>query len=96
MQGAQIGHSVERTTEVARHPASSFPFGLPGSLSSRANSAEALGKIGDVRAVGPLTAVLDSEDETAAPAVTALGDIGDSRALEPLRKKAIISVLVLR
>ena len=30
MQGAQIGHSVERTTEVARHPASSFPFGLLG------------------------------------------------------------------
>lgn len=35
MQGAQIGHSVERTTEVARHPATSFPFGLPGSLSSQ-------------------------------------------------------------
>lgn len=52
---------------------------------ARAIAAEALGKIGDVRAIAPLTAALkDSEYKVRAIAVEALGKIGDVRAIEPL------------
>ena len=55
----------------------------------RQAAADALGKIGDSRAVEPLIEVLVEEDiglvaEAAAAAADALGKIGDSRAVEPL------------
>lgn len=47
--------------------------------------AEALGKLGDTRAVEPLIAALQDEDvELRRAAAQALGEIGDSRAVEPL------------
>ena len=46
---------------------------------------EALGKIGDTRAVEPLIKALqDSEEYVRRGAVEALGKIGDTRAVEPL------------
>jgi len=49
----------------------------------RVSAAEALGKLGDVRAVAPLIAAL--EDGTLGlEAVEALGKLGDSRAVEPI------------
>lgn len=53
----------------------------------REAATEALGKIGDERAVEPLIKVLDDEDETTfvrEAAAEALGEIGDERAIEPL------------
>jgi HEAT repeat protein len=49
--------------------------------------AEVLGRIGDVRAVGPLIAALRDENEVRhvrKAAVEALGRIGDARAVAPL------------
>ena len=51
----------------------------------RRNSAKALGKIGDGRAVEPLIKALGGEDRRGRSAVAeALGAIGDTRAVEPL------------
>jgi HEAT repeat protein len=51
----------------------------------RQKAAEALGRMGDVRAVEPLILALkDSESDVAADAAGALGKIGDVRAVEPL------------
>jgi len=51
----------------------------------RCNAIEALGKLGDPRAVGPLIAALKHMDRnTRAAAAEALGKLGDSRAVEPL------------
>ena len=54
--------------------------------SVRAEAADALGEIGDIRAVEPLIQVLqEDEDYTVRDhAVSALGEIGDARAVEPL------------
>ncbi len=53
---------------------------------------EALGKIGDVRAVEPLIKALEDEDEDVRRnAVVALGKIGDARAFEPLIKKLSVA-----
>src|SRR5439155_1426019 len=53
----------------------------------RRRAAEALGKIGDVRAVEALVAVLmDSDEGVRHRATEALGKIGDVRAVEPLIK----------
>ena len=52
-------------------------------------AAEALGKIGDARAVNPLTELLDDEkkdDYTRVSAVKALGNIGDEKAKEALKR----------
>ncbi|MBZ0318985.1 MAG: HEAT repeat domain-containing protein [Anaerolineae bacterium] len=49
------------------------------------SAAEALGQIGDVRAVEPLISVLNHSDWTVRDAAAeALGQIGDARAVEPL------------
>ena len=51
----------------------------------RYDAAEALGKIGDKRAVAPLCAALkDSDMRVRDRAAMALGEIGDARAVEPL------------
>lgn len=51
----------------------------------REQAADALGKIGDTRATGPLIAALeDKESDVRAKAARALGKIGDKRAVEPL------------
>ena len=51
----------------------------------RQAAAEALGKIGDARAVEPLVAALKDQDSNARQgAAEALGRIGDARAVEPL------------
>ena len=51
----------------------------------RKNAVEALGKIGDNRAVEPLIAALnDSDSDVREYAADALGEIGDKRAVEPL------------
>lgn len=47
------------------------------------NTAWALGKIGDTRAVEPLITALDDRDAQGA-AIQALGQIGDTRAVGPL------------
>jgi HEAT repeat protein len=47
---------------------------------------EALGKIGDTRAVGPLTALLGDMPWTALAAIEALGRIGGEKALSTLHK----------
>jgi HEAT repeat protein len=47
-------------------------------------AAEALGKIGDRRAVEPLICLLSTDMWLQFPAAIALGDIGDSRAVAPL------------
>lgn len=52
--------------------------------SVRVFAAEALGAIGDTRAVEPLIAALKDE-EVCPSAITALGRIGDPRAIEPLK-----------
>jgi HEAT repeat protein len=55
--------------------------------SLRAAAAEALGKIGDARAVEPLIGMLGDEDsDVRYDAAEALGKIGDVRAVEPLIK----------
>jgi HEAT repeat protein len=52
-----------------------------------ASAAFALGSFGDVRAVEPLIAALDSDDVTLRRFAThGLGDLGDSRAVAPLMK----------
>jgi HEAT repeat protein len=52
---------------------------------ARKAAAEALGKIGDPRAVEPLIASLrDADESVRSAAASALGDIGDARAVEPL------------
>jgi len=50
------------------------------------SAAEALGAIGDPRAIEPLTAVLneDADEQVRAYAAEALGKIDDSRVVEPL------------
>ena len=51
----------------------------------RWEAAQSLGAIADVRAVGPLIAVLDDQDKDVREAsIQALGKIGDTRAVEPL------------
>lgn len=56
-----------------------------GSTDRKAAAAEALGRIGDDRAVSSLIAVLGHEEETVrAFSALALGRIGDSRAIKPL------------
>lgn len=51
----------------------------------RFNCAEALGEIGDARAVGPLTeALLDNSNTVIKYAAVALGKIGDPQAIEPM------------
>jgi len=51
----------------------------------RRAAAEALGEIGDARAVEPLIAALKDKDrEMRETAAKALGEIGDARAVEPL------------
>jgi HEAT repeat protein len=51
----------------------------------RRKAAEALGQVGDARAVGPLMAALqDSKAYVRKAAAGALGQIGDARAVEPL------------
>ena len=56
----------------------------------RSSAAEALGEIGDVRAVEPLVAALkDKESLVRASAAKALGEIGDVRAVEPLVAAAL-------
>jgi HEAT repeat protein len=53
----------------------------------RRNAAEALGEIGDARAVDPLVKVLgDRNSDVRTTAAKALGKIGDERAVEPLIK----------
>ncbi len=48
-------------------------------------ASDALGKIGDKRAVEPLITALDDEDELVREgAAKALGMLGDKRAVEPL------------
>ncbi len=54
------------------------------SESVRKEAAQALGKLGDKRAVEPLIAVVGNGDASGAYAVEALGEIGDPRAVEPL------------
>jgi len=54
---------------------------------ARRGAAEALGQLGDVRAVEPLIAILqcgDENDDVRRVAAEALGQIGDPRAVEPL------------
>jgi len=54
-------------------------------LEVRAKAAEALGKIGDKRAIEPLIAALrDKDDRVQQAAAEALGKIADERAVEPL------------
>jgi len=69
----------------------------------RASAVEALGRIGDPRAVGPLIVALKDEDESVRKAAAeALGHIRDSRAIEPLiaalkdsnMRKAAVEALV--
>jgi HEAT repeat protein len=51
----------------------------------RSNAAEALGKLGDARAVEPLIASLkDQEAPVQVEAAVALGKLGDMRAVQPL------------
>ena len=51
----------------------------------RSGAVEALGRIGDVRAVEPLIQRLQDEDEDVrSAAAEALGRIGDARAVDPL------------
>ena len=52
----------------------------------RQAAADALGKIGDSRAVEPLIGVLDIDRDVSEAAAWALGEIGDARAVEPLIK----------
>lgn len=52
----------------------------------REDAADALGEIGDARAVEPLIAALgDPDDDVREAAAEALGNIGDPRAADPLR-----------
>ena len=52
----------------------------------RSSAAEALGEIGDARAVEPLCAALRDKDvDVREAAAEALGKIGDARAAVPLR-----------
>jgi HEAT repeat protein len=55
-------------------------------LNVKHSAAEALGKIGDSRAVEPLIDALMMDMWLQFPATIALGDIGDSRAVKPLIK----------
>jgi len=51
----------------------------------RQAAAEALGELGDARAVGPLIVALqDGDVEVRRAAAWALGEIGDARAVDPL------------
>ena len=52
---------------------------------TRRTAAEALGQLGDARAVEPLTAALgDRNGAVRKAAAEALGQLGDARAVEPL------------
>ncbi|HEX4205477.1 MAG TPA: HEAT repeat domain-containing protein [Ktedonobacteraceae bacterium] len=52
---------------------------------SRTNAAEALGTLGDLRAVAPLIAALgDADAQVREVVATALGSLGDGRAIQPL------------
>ena len=54
---------------------------------AKKKAAEALGEIGDARAVEPLILALKDEYwEVRRRAAEALGEIGDARAVEPLKK----------
>ena len=56
----------------------------PGEIDKR-SAANALGEIGDSRAVDPLIDMLKSQNwEVRKDAARALGEIGDSRAVDPL------------
>ena len=70
-------NDVEGLIEALRH----------GNEYVRENAAEALGKIGDVRAVYPLIRALltDTHKDVRWYAAIALGKIGDVRAVESLR-----------
>lgn len=66
---------VEGLTEVMRH----------GGKHVRWAAAEALGKVGDARAVEPLIQAMQDEDDwLQEKAIEALGEIGDARAVNPL------------
>ena len=54
---------------------------------NRVDAANALGRIGDIRAVEPLIEALKDEDkEVRMEAADALGLIGDTRAIDPLQQ----------
>jgi HEAT repeat protein len=61
-----------------------------GSRRTRRAAARALGKLGDPRAVDPLSAALEAaygEDEGLPPLiVTALGELNDPRTVDPLKR----------
>jgi len=50
------------------------------------NAAKSLGRIGDTRAIEPLTYLVlkDDDSDVRRYAANALGEIGDSRAVDPL------------
>jgi hypothetical protein len=53
--------------------------------SVRSSAADALGELGDLRAVEPLLTALEDEDESVrSSAADALGNLGDPKAVEPL------------
>ena len=59
-----------------------------GDILVRQYAAEALGEIGDARAVAPLIAALENDDyrKVRYEAAEALGKIGDERAVVPLAR----------
>lgn len=75
IQRMKRGKDVEGLIEALKH------------LMVQADAAEALGKIGDVKAVEPLIQALSFEtSSTRASAAEALGKIGDARAKKPLEQ----------
>lgn len=64
---------------------------------TRKKAAEALGKMGDKRAVEPLIQIMnDTNDEVRNRVIRAFGEIGDKRAVEPLTQALDDDYYVIR
>jgi HEAT repeat protein/CheY-like chemotaxis protein len=83
--GLSAALAIEEERSRAEALAALAPHLAGEALERRLAVAEALGRIGDERAVEPLLGLLEDRDrDVRQAAVAALGRIGDERALEPL------------
>ncbi len=73
---------IQETIAIVDHMLEALESDIPA---ARKSAAEALGKLGDTRAVEPLIRILnDKNREVREKVIEALGALGDIRALEPL------------
>jgi HEAT repeat protein len=78
-------------TDTLILPSGRVAQSIPSHISARQNAADALGSLGDTRAVEPLIAALNDHDVNEA-AAKALGQLGDLRAVAPLIDSLIIKM----